>query len=203
MRKIFLRRVFVGEFDAFLIKNLRWEKTCFAESEGSLVKLGVVLKNVYLPWILRWSGFQLRGQTQSTLTKLAILVLIYLFFWDIELFLCSICLLTGKMMASIFIPTKWQGGIHSGKPRFSVAWLNILGSTPVLSLFLAPEHLNSSTNVHFMKAWQKRTPFFLQKALPSGCFCSYKYNETQWGFRTDKILYKIACNLKVASFILK
>ena len=60
--------------------------------------------------------------------------------------LCLFWLLPGKMIVFFLILNEltvkhiqW-----SGKLRYSVEWLNILGSTPVLNLFLASEHLNSS-----------------------------------------------------------
>ena len=60
--------------------------------------------------------------------------------------LCLFCLLPGKIIVFVLIfneltvkHIQW-----SGKLRYSVEWLNILGSTSVLNLFLASEHLNSS-----------------------------------------------------------
>ena len=51
------------------------------------------------------------------------------------------------------------------------------------------------------RAGKNKHLFF--KTPPSGCFYANNFNESPWRFRTDKILYKTACNLKVASFILK
>ena len=68
-----------------------------------MVKLSVLLKMCSLPEMLRFSEFYSRGQTQSTLEKLGILVKICLFSWDTEVFLCGIRLLTGKMIAFFFI----------------------------------------------------------------------------------------------------
>ena len=62
-------------------------------------KIRCSVKNVSLPLLLRCSGFQSKGQTQSALAKLGILVKIYIFFWDTEVFLCGICLLPEEMMA--------------------------------------------------------------------------------------------------------
>ena len=69
----------------------------------------------------------------STLAKLCVL-------------LCPFSLLHGNMIAFFLILNEltvkhiqW-----SGKLRYSAEWLNILGGTPVLNLFLASEHLNSS-----------------------------------------------------------
>ena len=60
--------------------------------------------------------------------------------------LCLFCLLPGKIIVFflIFNELTVKHIQWSGKLRYSVEWLNILGSTSVLNLFLASEHLNSS-----------------------------------------------------------
>ena len=106
---------------------------------------------------------QLGGQTQSILGKLGILVTIYLFSWDTEVFFCGVCLLHRRMMAFSFIFNDVTRRYFQSprKLRCFVEWLSILEKTTILYLLLAPEHLNSWVNepalISGKMTWEKKS----------------------------------------------
>ena len=128
------------------------KKSCSVEIGVTMVKLSVLLKMCSLPEMLRFSEFYSRGQTQSTLEKLGILVKICLFSWDTEVFLCGIRLLTGKMIAFFFIFNELPNRYLQWPGKSSVRLNNQISRK--LHLFwiylLHQKHLNSLANEPFL-----------------------------------------------------
>ena len=81
--------------------NLSWVTEMLCSKHTS--KIGCSDKNVSLLGFFKVFWILIERKTQSPLVKLSFLVKIYLFSWDIEVLLCDIFLLPGKIITSFIL----------------------------------------------------------------------------------------------------
>lgn len=149
----------------------------YTTDTGSCSTKKKVLWGVFLSAILKCSGLcgvvwkkkSCFVESRSALAKLCILP--KTLGCSFILFACFL----QKWWCFFLFLINWQAGI-SGKSRYSVEWFNKLWNTPVLNLFLAPEHLNSCRDepvLIFDKMTCKKREEILRMKLQSLFFESF------------------------------